>query len=81
LALTEPTQVAELQHPEPVMFRAGKLGLQYDADNDLVRFDVAELRGVDQGSPAVLRVWATRQQVRALGEQAQRVARAGLPIG
>jgi uncharacterized repeat protein (TIGR03847 family) len=79
--LTEHAQVPELQHPEQVMFRAGKLGLQYDADVDLVRLEVAELRGIGQGSPAVLRVWTTRQQMRVLSDRAQRVLRGGLPTG
>jgi len=80
LPSTEPAQVPELQHPEPVLFRAGKLALQYNADVDLVGLEIAELRGIDQGTPAVLRLWVTRDQMRALGNQAQRVVHSGLPI-
>jgi hypothetical protein len=78
---TEPAHIPELLHPEPVLFRAGKLALQYNADVDLVSLEIAELRGIDQGTPAVLRFWATRAQMRALGNQAHRVAHSGLPIG
>jgi uncharacterized repeat protein (TIGR03847 family) len=76
-----PAQMPELHYPKSVLFRAGKMGLQYNADVDLVGFDIAELRGIDQGTPAVLRLWVTRQQMRTLGRHAQRVAESGLPIG
>ncbi len=81
LPLPAPAQTPELQHPEAVLFRAGKLALQYNADVDLVGLEIAELRGLDQGKPAVLRLWTTRAQMRALGSQAQHVVRSGLPIG
>jgi hypothetical protein len=67
-----PLNTPALRGPEPesVMFRAGHFALQYNGE--------AELRGIDQGTPAVLLVWATRQQMHALADQARRVARSGL---
>ena len=80
LAPVEPAQIPKLQHPARVLFRAGNLALQYNAEVDLISLEIAELRGLNQGIPAVLRLWATRPQIRALGNQAQHVARSGLPI-
>ncbi len=74
-------QPPDFQPPEHVMFRAGRLALQYDEDADLVRFEVDELRGIGQGTPQTLRLWMTAEQTVALGKQARSVAAAGLPIG
>jgi uncharacterized repeat protein (TIGR03847 family) len=73
-----PLNAPALCEPESVMFRAGHFALQYNGEADLIGLEISELRGVDQGTPAVLLVWATRQQMHALADQARRVARSGL---
>lgn len=75
-----PLNTPALRGPEPesVMFRAGHFALQYNGEADLIGLEISELRGIDQGTPAVLLVWATRQQMHALADQARRVARSGL---
>ncbi len=66
-----------LVEPEPALFRAGKMALQYAEDADLISLEVEELVGHDQRNPQILRLWTTRQQARALGKQARSVALAG----
>jgi probable phosphoglycerate mutase len=63
--------------PEKTLFRAGKFGLQYTAEVGLVNVEIAELRGVDQGEPGVLHLWASGAQLRALADHARQVARGG----
>jgi uncharacterized repeat protein (TIGR03847 family) len=41
-----------LESTAEVMFRAGKLALQYDEALNLVGFEIRELRGIGQGEPA-----------------------------
>jgi uncharacterized repeat protein (TIGR03847 family) len=67
-----------LRLPERVVFRAGQIALQYDADSDLVGLEIVELRGVGQGAPDRLTLRATRQQMRTLAEHARRVVQSGL---
>jgi len=63
---------------EDVLFRAGEVSLQYEADADLIRLDIRELRGMDQGEPDNLILWATRHQIYALGKHARYVVNRGL---
>jgi uncharacterized repeat protein (TIGR03847 family) len=71
-------QAPALLYPEPVLFRAGRFALQYDADSDLVGLEIVELKGVGQGEPEMLSLRATRQQMRALGAHTRRVVQGGL---
>lgn len=77
LAPAQASEAPELQSPESVRFRAGKFGLQYNAQRDLISVEIEELIGADQGTPAVFQLWATRPQIQTLGETALRVVRAG----
>ncbi len=67
-----------LHATDTVLFRAGQFALQYDVSNDLVCFQVSELRGIGQGEPQFCRWWASRQQLSALGEMTRRVVQNGL---
>lgn len=78
LAHISPITVPALRVPESVMFRAGHFALQYKGEADLIGLEISELRGIDQGTPATLLVWATRQQMRAVTDHARRVARSGV---
>jgi uncharacterized repeat protein (TIGR03847 family) len=73
----DPGETGVLRDPEPVLFRGGQFALKYENNNDQVMLDVTELLGVDQGTPRVLRLWLTRQQLRAVGQQARRAAERG----
>ena len=66
-----------LTDPGTPSFRAGKLELKYDLENDRVVLEIGELRGHEQGTPAVLRWWATRDQIRVLGASARHAVRSG----
>jgi probable phosphomutase (TIGR03848 family)/uncharacterized repeat protein (TIGR03847 family) len=68
----------EFQTPDAPFFRAGKFGLQYDSDLDLVDLEVTEMLGVDQGTPEVLHLWVTLAQLQWLKEHAKAVVRGGL---
>jgi probable phosphoglycerate mutase len=73
-ALDEPVPLREGQSS---VFRAGKIALQYEQNDDMIMIEFTELLGAEQGTPRVLKVWCTRQQARTLGEQARQVARRG----
>jgi probable phosphoglycerate mutase len=66
-----------LQNPEAPLFRAGKFGLQYNAENDLVDVEIVELRPEGQGEPDVLHLWVSRSQLGVMAEHARHVARSG----
>lgn len=79
-----PPQVTdyELQLLEPVepLFRIGQLGLGYDQENDLlviVAYELPETQ--DQPILDVVRVWATRDQMRAMAHHVGKVAASGRP--
>lgn len=72
--LAEPTT---LRDPQSSVFRAGKIALQFEQNNDMILLEFTELLGAEQGQPRLLKVWGSRQQVRTLGEQARQVARRG----
>ena len=77
LAVSASADAHEFVNPEKTLFRAGKFGLQYTADIGLIHVEIAELRGVDQGEPSVLHLWASAAQLRALADHARQVARGG----
>ncbi|MBX3061573.1 MAG: MSMEG_4193 family putative phosphomutase [Anaerolineae bacterium] len=70
----------ELINPEPALFRGGKIELQYEEQTDspdLIRMEIVELLGEGQGTPRLLRVWATRHQMLALGQRARALVQRG----
>lgn len=82
-------QVAPVKHDmsllDPLIprFRVGRLGLGYDADEDLLVIFAQELLGEEEEEtrePAVGRFWASREQMVALSKQATEVTAAGRPI-
>jgi probable phosphomutase (TIGR03848 family)/uncharacterized repeat protein (TIGR03847 family) len=66
-----------LQEPGEVKFRAGKVELQYNLMSDLIGLRIQEMKGENQPGES-FRLWATRQQMRALADQARQVAASGL---
>jgi len=84
-----PEAVSEYQeeqmhiHP-PVdpLFRAGEIGLGYDAENDLLVLVVREIvaEGADPEEAGVVRFWCTRSQMRAMAHWGMEVASRGRPL-
>jgi len=70
-----------LREPIEPLFRVAQMGLGYDADRDLVVLVAQELVVEDEQmvtpDPRVVRLWATREQVRALAEHTRRVVKQG----
>ena len=72
-----------LLDPLTPRFRVGRLGLGYDADEDLLVIFAQELLSEEEEEtrePAVGRFWASREQMVALSKQAKEIAAAGRPI-
>lgn len=68
--------------PVDPMFRAGEMGLGYDAGNDLIVILAREIvmEGGDPEQAAVVRFWCSRQQARRLAAWCDEVANRGRPI-
>jgi uncharacterized repeat protein (TIGR03847 family) len=72
-----------LLDPITPRFRVGRLGLGYDADEDMLVIFAQELLTEEEAAqrePAVGRLWADREQMQALSKHAKQVASAGRPI-
>jgi uncharacterized repeat protein (TIGR03847 family) len=72
-----------LLDPVSPRFRVGRLGLGYDAEENLVVIFAQELIAEEeegQREPAVGRFWASREQMAALSNHARKVAASGRPI-
>lgn len=70
-----------LRHPVEDLFRVAQMGLGYDEDRDLIVLVAQELVVDDEAlpvsQPQIVRVWCTREQMRALGEHAENVVQKG----
>jgi uncharacterized repeat protein (TIGR03847 family) len=68
--------------PVDPIFRAGEIGLGYDADNDLVVILAREIvvEGEEQENAAVVRFWCTRTQLQALARWGNAVVSHGRQI-
>ncbi len=69
--------------PVEPLFRAGQIGLGYDADEDLVALELREgVPGEEEASDegAVARLWCSRSQIRALVNWGLEVASRGRPL-
>jgi uncharacterized repeat protein (TIGR03847 family) len=68
--------------PVDPLFRAGEIGLGYDAENDLVVILAREIvvEGEEQENAAVVRFWCTRTQLRRLAGWGKEVVDRGRPI-
>ncbi len=70
-----------LRDPLDPLFRVAQMGLGYDADRNLVVLVAQELVATEEEvvseEPQVVRLWATREQMRALSEHAQNIVKQG----
>jgi len=73
-----------LRDPVDPLFRVAQMGLGYDEERNLVVLVAQELVASEEGDeemtepqPQVVRMWATREQMRALGDYTQGVVRRG----
>ncbi len=68
--------------PVDPLFRAGEMGIGYDADHDLIVILLRELvlEGTDAENAAVVRFRCTRLQVRRLADWGSEVIDRGRPI-
>jgi uncharacterized repeat protein (TIGR03847 family) len=73
----------ELVEPVEPVFRVGPMALGYDEDRDLVLLQCEELVAEEEvdgeAEPATVRLWATREQMRALARRGEEVVGAGRP--
>ncbi len=71
-----------LKLPVDPAFRVGQLGLGYDADRDLLVILAQEvlIEGRDPEEAATARLFATRSQLRALGQYGLQLVKQGRPI-
>ena len=72
----------ELETPLEPLFRVGQLGLGYDQDAKsvlLVATEIPESEDVDPDTLPVVRIWATRSQIRAMSRHASNVVASGRP--
>lgn len=73
----------ELRDPIEGRFRVSRIGLGFDKERDLVLLVAEELIVLEEGqdpsrvSPSVVRLWATRPQMRALSLHAMDVVQQG----
>jgi uncharacterized repeat protein (TIGR03847 family) len=79
-----PSWDMSLRDPVDPLFRVAQMGLGYDEERNLVVLVAQELIASEEGEeetvepqPQVVRLWATREQMRALGEHAQGVIKKG----
>lgn len=68
--------------PVDPLFRAGEMGLGYDADHDMIVVMVREvvLEDQEQQEASEVRFWCTRTQIRLLADWSKEVIKAGRPI-
>jgi uncharacterized repeat protein (TIGR03847 family) len=70
-----------LRDPIEPIFRVAQMGLGYDEERNLIQLVMQELvpseEELDEPQPQVVRMWATREQVRALSEYIPTVVKKG----
>jgi uncharacterized repeat protein (TIGR03847 family) len=68
--------------PVDPLFRAGEMGLGYEADRDLIVIMVREvvMEGGDPTEAAEVRFWCTRLQTRVLADWSREVIQRGRPL-
>jgi probable phosphoglycerate mutase len=72
-----PAALPALIAPDKIMFRLGQIALEYDSAQARLCLTLEEMLGEGQGTPRCVRVFATPEQVKALGDQARQVATRG----
>ena len=72
----------QLEVPLDPLFRVGQMGLGYDEEGDLLVLVAQELvpEGGDPAEASVVRLWATRSQLLALGRHGADVSQHGRPL-
>lgn len=83
----EGAEAPELEEPLSPEFRVGGMSLDYEEDRDLVVLACEEFRPEGEEAddvigpePAVVRFWATRAQMDALGRKGEEAVAGGRPI-
>ncbi len=67
--------------PPSTLFRVGTVGLGYEPENDLIMLELREQIQREQGgSPRVVRMWCTRDQILHLALWSLEVLRTALPV-
>jgi uncharacterized repeat protein (TIGR03847 family) len=85
-----PEEEMDLEEPIEPRWRAGRLSLGYEEDRDMMFLEVEELAAQseeeeteeeeeEETDPAVVRFWATREQMMALARHGAAVCAAGRP--
>lgn len=74
----------DLRDPIEPMFRVAQMGLGYDESRDMVVLVVQELMlntnaDDDTIEPGVIRMWCSREQIRALADRALMLVQSGRP--
>lgn len=75
----------ELRDPIEPLFRVAQMGLGYDEDRSMVVLVAQELVAVDEDAdpesvqPGIVRMWCSREQMRALSQHATATVQAGRP--
>jgi uncharacterized repeat protein (TIGR03847 family) len=74
----------DLREPIQPLFRVAQMGLAYEEVNNMVILTALEMLDVnkeeeEEDDPSIVRMWCTRQQMRALSLQALDVVSAGRP--
>jgi len=73
----------DLREPIEPQFRVAQMGMGYDEDRDLVVLVAQELITPEEGQdpdliqPSMVRLWGSRQQMRALSLHAMEIVRQG----
>ncbi len=70
---------APLVHPVDPLFRAGRLGLGYDEEDDMIVILIEELTAEEQLSGTTVHIWADRVQMAGLAQQASIAVASGRP--
>ena len=68
--------------PVDPLFRAGEMGLGYDADHDMIVVMVREvvMEGQDPEEASEVRFWCTRAQIRLLADWSKEIVSRGRPL-
>jgi probable phosphomutase (TIGR03848 family) len=72
-----PAELPALSAPDKIMFRIGRIALEYESDESHLRLTLAELLSEGQSAPRQLHLIATPEQLIALAQQARQVAQRG----
>ncbi len=83
LTTPDPAKPLDMALREPILprFRVGQIGLGYDNDNDRLVLMLSELQPEDsEGDQQIIRLRASRHQMRAMSNHTQAVVAGGRPI-